>query len=195
MTEREAVSVNVGDSLYIVVMSNPVEMRNPFLRTMKYRHTSYRKPLGVFKTTLIIKDEDKSVDSSYKDCSGNKHIVKYRKVRGKIDTTPFKHLLLPGGRYDTIPEGMHTYDYTSTSCDWFVAMDDIDGKTPNASFVENMFLTEKEAMDYYNKNLKAFKRNVKSFVAHLENEAENGQRLIDNARAQIREYKNVGNLD
>lgn len=195
MTEREAVNVNVGDSLYIVVMSNPVQMHNPFLRTMKNRHTSYRKPLGIFKTTLISKDEDKSVDSSYEDCCGKTHTIKYRKVSGKIDTKPFKHLLLPEGRYDKIPDGMHKYNYTDCSCDWFVAMDDIRGRTPNASFVENMFLTENEAKDYYNKHLKAFKRNVKTFVAHLESEAENGQRLIDNARAQIREYKHVGNLD
>ena len=173
MTEKEAVNVNVGDSLYIVVMSNPVEMRNPFLRTNKYRHTSYRKPLGVFKTNLISKGEDRTVNS------GGVH---YRYVNGRIDTTPFKHLLLPEGRYDRIPQGMHKYDYTSISCDWFVAMDDNGRRTPNASFIENMFLTEKEAKEYYNKNLKAFKRNVKTFVAHLENEAENGQRLIDNAR-------------
>lgn len=180
MTEREGVKLKIGQEFYIVVMSGPAEMYNPFLRHIgNISTTKYCKPLGIFKTKLISIDE-------YNVYSA------WTILRGRIDTSEFKDLLLPEGRYDRIPKGKLYTDYASFSCDLFAAMDQLDGrKTSNAQFIENMFLTEAEAKDYYNKKMKAFNKNVKLFLNNLESNIQRAYKDIENARKQIEKFKNV----
>jgi hypothetical protein len=180
MTEREGVKLKIGQEFYIVVMSCAAEMYNPFLRHIgAISTTKYCKPLGIFKTKLISIDEY-NVYSSWTFLSGY------------IDTSEFKDLLLPEGRYDRLPKGKLYTDYASFSCDRFVAMDQFNGKkTPNAEFIENMFLTESEAKDYYNKKMKAFNKNVKSFLSNLENNIQRAYKDIEDAKKQIEKFKNV----
>lgn len=171
MTKKEALSLKVGDTVYIVLMSHALTMRNPFLRTDKYRHSDYHKPLGFFKTTV---QEIKDIFSNYL----------YFSLTLFLDTTPFKHLLLPGN----IPQGKHIYDYAPGSGGSFRISDD-NHFSKNSGPEKYLFFTEQEAKEFYQKELKKFTRNVRSYVSHLKDEIDGVQRLILEANEEINKYK------
>ena len=181
MTEKEAVNVKVGDELWVVVFANAEQVWNPFLRTYGDSSKRYQRPLGIFKTTLKeINERNDKYDWIY--------------VNGRIDNTPFKHLVWEG-HYDNIPQGKRCQDYCTHSSDWFVAMYEPkqgpNHKTPNAQFVEHMFFAEEEAKKYFDNKTKTFKKNMKTYMSRLKSEIEAAKKNIEDAQKQIDYYENI----
>lgn len=181
MTEKEAINVKVGDELWVVVFANAEQVSNPFLRTGRGFEKRYSRPLGIFKTTLKeITERDNKYDWIY--------------VKGRIDNTPFKHLVWEG-HYNNIPKDKRPQDYCTHSSDWFVAMyepkEGPNHKTPNAQFVEHMFFTEEDAKKYFDNKTKAFKKNMKTYMSHLKSEIETAKKNIEDAQKQINYYENI----
>ena len=171
MTVNEMKNLKVGDIIYYVPLSASVEMKNPFLRTDTYRHSNYSNPLGVFKTTIT--EITNSEENKFSNSGWH--------FEGKIDTTPFEHLIATrdGKEYfDRYKNRIHEIvSYYNPEC------------VNDRDIVSHTFLTEAEANDYYKKKLKAFKKNVKTYISHLRNEIEDANRRIQEAETRIENYK------
>lgn len=166
MTLEEIKSLKKGDTVYYVPMSDEIEMRNPFLRTDVYRHSTYVNPLGVFKTTIteIVKSES--------NCFSKNGWL----FRCKIDTTPFKHLIRESNRFDSFSPDLHKY---------------VDHYEPDYLYdsrVNCIFLEFDEANKFYKYKQKNFKNNVRNYISHLRNEINNASRLIEEAEQKIETY-------
>lgn len=177
MTAQETVNLNVGDEFYIVIMSNQYNFINPFVRTRKYGKSKYYKPLGVFKTKVTEITEKSIKSTSYY-------------IRGKIDTSEFEHLIWRG-RWDELPEGKEFYDYAGymwCSQEFYANFQNPFGDNCSTS---NCFFTKEEAQQYYEKNLKKFNKNVKTYIAHIKNEIELANKIIINAQNLLKKYESI----
>ena len=171
MTVDEMKNLKVGDIVYYVPMAHNVEMRNPFLRTDTYRHSNYSNPLGVFKTTI----------TEINNRSENRFSKNGWFFEGKIDTTPFEHLI-------PTRDGKEYYDkykYTLHEIIFYMNPDYIN----HVNLAQHVFLTNSEASEYYKKKSTLFKKNVKTYISHLRNEIEDANRRIQEAETRIENYK------
>jgi hypothetical protein len=170
MTGEEIKNLKVGDTVYYVPMAHNVELRNPFLRTDTYRHSNYSNPLGVFKTTIT--EINKRSENEF---SKNGYFFE-----GKIDTTPFEHLIptRDGKEY------YEKYKYCLHEIIFYNNPDYIDSAS-----LEHTFMTNAEASEFYKKKSKAFKKNIKTYISHLRNEIEDAKYRIREAETRIENYK------
>jgi len=183
MTPKETVNLKVGDEFFIVIMSNAYDFINPFIRTCKYGRSKYYKPLGVFKTKVTEITEKSNIHS-------DKNIPTSYYIEGKIDTSEFEHLIWRG-RWDELPEGKESQDYAGynwCSKEFYANFQNPFGDNGSTS---NCFFTKEEAQQYYEKNLKKFNKDVKTYVAHLKNEIELANKNIINAQDQLKKYESI----
>lgn len=179
MTSREVLNLKDNEEFYVVILSNPYELNNPFLRHYgTVKTTKYQKPLGIFKT----KFKDKIV----------KHEYDWSYVDANIDTSEFEYLYWRG-RYDEIPTGKELTDYAENCRDHVYCMvyDDENKKNPHEFTSRNMFFTEDEAKQYYDKTLKKFKKDMKTYISHLKSEIEVAYKNIEEANNQISHYEDI----
>lgn len=181
MTPQETVNLKVGDEFFIVIMSNSYDFINPFIRTSKAGKSKYYKPLGVFKTKVTKIDDQHQITSK----RGTSYYI-----QGKIDTSEFEHLIWRG-RWDELPEGKEFWDYAGynwCSYDFYANFQNPFGDNNSTS---NCFFTKEEAQQYYEKNLKKFNKDVKTYIAHIKNEIELANKNIINAQNQIKKYESI----
>ena len=179
MTSREVLNLKKDQEFYIVVLSNQYQLSNPFLRHYGTVHTTnYQKPLGLFKTKFKNVNIEHQYDWSY--------------FIGDIDTTEFENLYWRS-RFDELPEGKEIYEYASYRSDHIECMvyDDETLKNPHEYSSRNMFLTEDEAKKYYDKTLKKFKKDMKTYISHLKSEIEVAYKNIEEANNQINHYEDI----
>ena len=179
MTSRELLQLKDGKEFYVVILSNQYQLSNPFLRHYgTIKTTNYQKPLGIFKTKL-------------KDINA-KHEYDWTYLEANIDTTEFEHLFWRG-RFDELPEGKELYDYAQFKSDHIYCMvyDNETKKNPHEFTSKNMFFTEDEAKQYYDKTLKKFKKDMKTYIAHLKNEIDGAKLCMERAQKQIDHYENI----
>lgn len=184
MTPQETVNLKVGDEFFIVIMSNSYDFNNPFIRTCKFGRSKYYKPIGIFKTKVTEITEKSS------NIHNDKNIPTSYYIEGKIDTSEFEHLIWRG-RWDELPEGKKSWDYAGynwCSQDFFANFQNPFGDNNSTS---NCFFTKEEAQQYYEKNLKKFNKDVKTYIAHLKNEIEIAYKNIENTKKQIDYYENI----
>jgi hypothetical protein len=183
MTPQETVNLKVDDEFFIVIMSNSYDFNNPFIRTCKSGRSKYYKPLGVFKTKVTEITEKSSIP-------GNANTPTSYYVEGKIDTSEFEHLIWRG-RWDELPEGKEFWDYAGhnwCSYDFYANFQNPFGDNNSTS---NCFFTKEEAQQYYEKNLKKFNKDVKTYIAHIKNEIELANKNIINAQNQLKKYESI----
>ena len=166
MSLEEIKKLKAGDTVYYVPMSDEIEMQNPFLRTNTSRRSTYTNPLGVFETTIteIVKNEP------------NRFAKQGWLFHCKIDTTPFKHLIRKDGTYNMHSPDLHKY---------------VDHYLPDFLYdnrVNCLFLDYNNAYNFYKNRRKNFQKNVKMYIAHLNNEINNAERLIGEAKKRIEIY-------
>lgn len=183
MTPQETVNLKVGDEFFIVIMSNSYDFNNPFIRTCKSGRSKYYKPLGVFKTKVTEITEKSSIP-------GNANTPTSYYVEGKIDTSEFEHLIWRG-RWDELPEGKKSWDYAGynwCSHDFYANFQNPFGDNNSTS---NCFFKKEEAQQYYDKALKKFNKDTKTYIAHLKNEIDGAKICIERAQKQIDYYENI----
>jgi len=184
MTPQETVNLKVGDEFFVVIMSNSYDFINPFIRTCKSGRSKYYKPLGVFKTK-VTEITHKSINNN-----GNTAIPISYYIEGKIDTSEFEHLIWRG-RWDKLPEGKKIWDYAGynwCSQDFYANFQNPFGDNNSTS---NCFFTKEEAQQYYDKMLKKFKKDMKTYISHLKSEIELANKNIINAQQQINKYESI----
>lgn len=185
MTPQETLNLEVGNEFFIVIMSNSYYFINPFIRTCKGGVSKYYKPLGVFKT--------KVTEITKKSVPGDKNIPTSYYVEGKIDTSEFEHLIWRG-EWDKLPEGKEFWDYAGykwCTSDFYANFQNPFGNNCSTS---NCFFTKEEAQQYYNKILKKFKKDMKTYISRLKLEIELANKNIINAQQQINKYESIINL-
>ena len=179
MTSREVLNLKDNEEFYVVVLSNPYELYNPFLRHEGIvKTTKYQKPLGIFKT----KFKERTIEHKYD----------WSNVDAYIDTTEFDYLYWRG-RFDELPAGKALIDYAKYGSDHVYCMvyDDVNKKNPHEYTSCNMFFTEEEAKKYYDKMLKKFNKDMKTYIAHLKGEIEIAYKNIETAQKQLNYYENI----
>jgi hypothetical protein len=178
MTSREILNLKDGEEFYVVLLSSYYQLSNPFLRHYgTIKTTNYQKPLGIFKTKL----KDVKIEHKYD----------WSTVDAYLDTTNFEHLYWRG-RFDELPNDKKITDYAQYTSDHVYCMvyDDENKKNPHEHF-SNMFFTEEEARLYYNKRLKKFNKDMKTYIAHLKNEINGAKICMERAQKQIDYYENI----
>lgn len=181
MTPQETVNLKVGDEFYIVIMSNQYYFTNPFIRTIKGGKSKYYKPLGIFKTK-VTEITEKPITFTSKSTSYY--------IRGKIDTSEFEHLIWRG-KWDELPEGKEFYDYAGyrwCSQEFYANFQNPFGDNCSTS---NCFFTKEEAQQYYDKVLKKFNKDVKTYIARIKNEIELANKNIINAQNLLKKYESI----
>ena len=173
MTPEQTINLKKDDIVYIVAMSNKYNLNNPFIRTNKAGRSYYYKPLGVFKTFVSeIKEKRNDTGAWY--------------VNGRFNPEPMEHIIWRG-RYDELPEGKKItnfigYEYASE--EYYANYLNPFGDNSNT---ENVFFSEEEAKDFYDKSLKKFKKNMKQYAARLQSEIDNAYREIKEAENEIKD--------
>ena len=178
MTSREILNLKDGEEFYVVLLSSYYQLNNPFLRHYgTIKTTNYQKPLGIFKTKL------KNVNIEHK--------YDWSTVDAYLDTTNFEHLYWRG-RFDELPNDKKITDYAQYTSDHVYCMvyDDINKNNTHEHF-SNMFFTEEDARLYYNKRLKKFNKDMKTYIAHLKNEIDGAKICIERAQEQIDYYEHI----
>ena len=128
MTSREVLNLKDNEEFYIVVLSNPYQLHNPFLRHYgAIKTTEYKKPLGIFKT----KFKNKKIEHQYS----------WTNFDANLDTTGFEHLYWRG-RFDKLPNGKQLSDYAQAYSDHIscIVYDDPYKANPLEYLSQNMFL-------------------------------------------------------
>lgn len=171
MTAEQTINLKEGDVVYIVAMSHKYSLNNPFVRTCKSGKSDYFKPLGIFQTTVSeIKEKTNTAGSWY--------------VSGRFDTTPMEHIIWRG-RCDDVPKDKKVTDFVG----YEYAYEEYYANYLNAfkdNFnTENVFFTEEEAKEFYDKSLKKFRKNMKQYAARLQNEIDRAYRYIKEAENEI----------
>ena len=182
MTPQETINLKVGDEFFIVIMSNAYDFNNPFIRTRKYGRSKYYKPLGVFKTKVTEINDQHQITS---ERGGTSYYI-----QGKLDTSEFEHLIWRG-RWDELHEGKKICDYAGynwCSQDFYANFQNPFGDNSSTS---NCFFTKEEAQQYYDKALKKFNKDTKTYIAHLKNEIDGAKKCIERAQKQIDCYENI----
>ena len=177
MTSEQVINLKEGDIVYIVPLSHRYEFINPFVRTRKWGRSYYYKPLGVYMTTVKKIKEKENIGDSIS-------------ISGIFDTSPMEDIILRC-RYDEIPEGHKITDYASyefASEEFWANYKNMFGDNNNTS---NVFFTQEEAQQYYEKNLKKFNKDVKTYIAHIKNEIELANQNIINAQNLLKKYESI----
>ena len=178
MTSREILNLKDNEEFYVVLLSSYYQLSNPFLRHYgTVKTTNYQKPLGIFKTKL------KNVNIE--------HEYDWSTVDAYLDTTNFENLYWRK-RFDELPKDKDITEYAQYGSEHIYCMvyDDINKKNPHEHF-GNMFFTEEEAKQYYDKRLKKFKKDMKTYISHLKSEIELANKNIENAQEQIDYYEHI----
>ena len=156
----------VGDELWVVPTSIPIEDKSIF-----------SKPLGIFKTKIINIME--RVDYGF---------PKMEEYMLAIDNKCLSHLYLPENMTVKSVRNSGTADEYAATTNFFILR--FDNKKQNIYlWNENIFFTEKEAKEFYDKKMVKFNETIEKYIIRIESTSNSYQKKSEELAEIARKYR------
>lgn len=156
----------VGDELWVVPTSIPIEDKSIL-----------SKPLGIFKTNII--DMVERVDYGF---------PKMEEYLLEIDNKWFSHLSLPENMTDESVRNNGTADEYAVKTYFFTLR--FDNKKQNIYlWNDNIFFTEEEAKEFYDKKMVKFNEAIEKYIIRIESASKSYQKKSDELAEIAKKYR------